>query len=76
MEDRRLLARRINNGQSELWFEGDIERRLVLATNNIVYPIRMHCATSESESFHAAFATGEAEVPAVVASELTARFGL
>jgi hypothetical protein len=71
-----LMARRINNGQSELWFEGDTERRLVLATNNIFYSIRTHCATGESEAFHAAFATGEAEVPAVIASKLAAEFGL
>ncbi|MBB5066032.1 hypothetical protein HDF15_004402 [Granulicella mallensis] len=76
MVDRALIARRINNGQSELWFGGNAEQRLVLATNNIVYSIRMHCTTGESEAFHAAFATGEAAVPPAVVSELAAEFGL
>jgi hypothetical protein len=43
MADRILLAKRINNGQSELWFSNEPKDLRVVATNIIVYPVR-RCA--------------------------------
>jgi hypothetical protein len=65
-----LYAQRINNGQSELWFDAAPDRRRTVATNSIVYPIRTLCPLEESESFYKAFAEGAAAVPLEVASKL------
>ena len=33
MTTRLLLAKRINNGQSEIWLDAELEKRIVVATN-------------------------------------------
>lgn len=76
MTDRMLLAKRINNGQSEVWFSAEPERRRVVATNGIVYPIRTLCSSEESKAFHEALAGGQASVPLSIMGKLIADLGL
>ncbi|MDW5266083.1 MULTISPECIES: hypothetical protein [Acidobacteriaceae] len=72
MADRMLLAKRINNGQSEVWFSTEPARSRVVATNGIVYPIRTLCSSEESKAFHEAFAGGQAVVPLSIMGKLIA----
>jgi hypothetical protein len=76
MADRKLLAKRINNGQSELWLTTEAEKRRVVATNAVLYPIRTICSPEESKTFHDGLAIGEAEIPVSVTNKLIADFGL
>lgn len=76
MADRILLAKRINNGQSEIWFSTEPEKRRVVATNGIVYPIRTLCSPEESKAFHEALADGQAPVPASVMDKLIENLGI
>jgi hypothetical protein len=76
MADRVLLAKRINDGQSELWFSTELENRRVVATNGILYPVRTLCSPEESRAFHEALADGQAPVPLSIMDKLVANFGL
>ncbi len=76
MADRILLAKRINNGQSEIWFSMEPEKRRVVATNVIVYPIRTLCSQEESKAFHETLADGQAPVPVSVMDKLIENLGL
>lgn len=76
MAARILFAKRINNGQSDVWWEDEPESRITIATNNIVYSARTLCSTEESDDFHKAFAKGETAVPNVAAEKLSADFHL
>ena len=76
MDDKNLLAKRINNGQSEVWLEIQPQRKRVVATNGILYPIRTTCSKDESEAFLMALNEGVATVPAMVVDRLAGDFGL
>ena len=76
MGDRVLLAKRINNGQSEVWLGTETEKRRVVATNGIVYPVRTLCSPEESIAFHAAFALGQALVPLGIMDRLIVQLEL
>ena len=76
MADRVVLAKRINNGQSEIWLSTRPEAKLVVATNGVVYPIRTLCSPEESAGFHHVFNEGVATVPAIVTDRLISDFGL
>lgn len=69
-----LIARRINNGQSEIWLEDNLDTVRVVATNGIVYPVQTLCSQEESEAFHRAFSDGSAAVPANAAGKLMSDF--
>lgn len=62
MTDRVLVAKRINDGQSEIWFQAQPEMRRAVATNGIVYPLRILCTPDESEALYKAFGDGEAVI--------------
>ncbi|MBB6144340.1 hypothetical protein HNQ77_002292 [Silvibacterium bohemicum] len=76
MADRILLAKRINNGQSEVWFSTEPKSLRVVSTNVIVYPVRTLCTPEESKAFHEALANGEAPVPASILDKLIEDLGL
>ena len=76
MGDRVLLAKRINNGQSEVWLGSEPEKRRVVATNGIVYPVRTLCSPEESTAFHEGFALGQAIVPLSIMDKLIAQLEL
>jgi hypothetical protein len=76
MTDRVLLARRINNGQSEVWFSSEPKNRRVVATNIVVYPVRTLSSPEESKAFHEALADGQAPVPVSIMDKLIADLGL
>jgi hypothetical protein len=76
MANRFLLAKRINNGQSEIWFSTEPETKLVVATNGVLFPIRTICSPEESAAFHKVFNEGAATVPATVMDRLMSDFGL
>jgi hypothetical protein len=70
METPTILAKRINNGQSEIWLEADTEARQVVATNSILYPVRTLCPVNDLEAFQKAFADGPTVLPPAVAERL------
>jgi len=72
MADRVLLAKRINNGQSEVWLSTEPKNRRVVATNGVVYPVRPLCSPEESKAFHEALADGQAPVPVSIMDKLIA----
>ncbi len=76
MSNRLLLAKRINNGQSEIWCENTPDNRRTVATNGIVYPVRMICSAEECACFYKALETGPAVIPVAVATKLATDFGL
>jgi hypothetical protein len=76
MNDRLLVAKRINNGQSEIWFEHKPNHRRTVATNGILYPVRTTCSPDESNAFHKALGEGVATIPQAVADKLITGFGL
>lgn len=76
MADRVLLAKRIDNGQSEVWFSNEPKRLRVVATNSVLYPIRTLCSPEESKSFHEALAVGHAPVPTCIIDKLIGDLGL
>ncbi len=76
MADETLLAKRINNGQSEIWFAAQTQSKRVVATNGILYPIRTMCSKEEMDAFQQALNEGIATVPATLAARLVADFGL
>ena len=47
MTSRLLLAERINNWQSELWAEDELDTQRVIATNGVFYPVRMLCSPED-----------------------------
>jgi len=51
MDVRGIVAKRINNGQSEISGEDKPHKRLTVATNGILYPIRMNCFSEECTAF-------------------------
>jgi hypothetical protein len=76
MADRVLLAKSINNGQSEVWFSIEPENLRVVAINSVVYPIRTLCSPEESKAFHEGLAGGHAPVPTSILDKLVADLGL
>ena len=71
-----LLAKRINNGQSEIWLITKPEAKLIVATNGVLYPIRSVCSPEEAVAFHKEFNEGIATVPAAATDKLISDFGL
>lgn len=76
MTDRMLVAKRINNGQSVVWFSTEPEKRRVVATNGIVFPVLTLCSSEESKAFHEALTGGQAPVPISIMGKLIADLGL
>jgi len=76
MPEKQLVAKRINNGQSEIWVKEHPKNRRLVATNGILFPIRTSCATEEIASFLAAFADGDANIPGPVTAKLVEDFSL
>ena len=76
MDAQVLVARRINNGQSEIWREDTPEKRRTVATNGIVYPIRTGCSSDGCAAFDKALETGPAIIPEAVTNQLVSDFGL
>lgn len=76
MADKVLFAKRINNGQSEIWIETQPQAKRVVATNGVLYPIRTICPKEESDAFHKAFNEGATAIPAELTERLASDFGL
>ncbi|WP_158822443.1 hypothetical protein [Granulicella sp. S156] len=76
MSNLALVAKRINNGQSEIWFDHKPNHRSIVPTNGILYPIRTICSLEESDAFREAFNDGIATIPQAATDQLAADFGL
>jgi hypothetical protein len=76
MADETLLAKRINNGQSEIWFAAQQQSKRVVPTNGVLYPLRTTCSKEETDAFQQALNEGTATVPSAVTARLVADFGL
>jgi len=76
MAEETLLAKRINNGQSEIWFAAQPHSKRVVATNGVLFPLRTTCSKEEAEAFQQALNEGTATVPAALTARLVADFGL
>jgi hypothetical protein len=76
MADETLLAKRINNEQSEIWFAAQPESKRIVATNGVLYPVRTSCSKEETEAFQQALNEGTATVPAVLTARMMTDFGL
>jgi hypothetical protein len=75
MANANLMAKRINNGQSEVWMSADSAGRRLIATNEILHSVRTLCLKDETEAFHLLFAEGEALLPPQAADRLHERLG-
>ena len=51
MDVRGIVAKRINDDQPEISGEDQPHKRLTVATNGILYPIRTNCFSEECTAF-------------------------
>jgi hypothetical protein len=75
MDVRGIVAKRINNGQSEISGEDKPHKRRTVATSGILYPLRTHCFSEECTAFTTRW-MGPAAIPDAVKPELATNFGL
>lgn len=76
MDVRVLIAKHVNNGQSEIWCGDKPDKRRTVATNGILYPIRTNCSSEECAAIYKALDRGPAAILDAFTTKLATDFGL